>query len=140
MARRDEQERKLELLAQLSQQRAEITSQRGIVAAGLAGKKAEIKDKINVPKRIKSSVASSFSVSPVKWFLGSAVGGLVLSKILFGRKKVYRYSKSDSVTEGSSRGLLASAVIFVGKPFLKRYLVNKGKTMLMNKFAPGKLR
>mgnify|MGYP000159171670 CR=1 FL=1 len=86
MARRDEQQRKLELLEQLSRQRAQITSQRSRLTTQIAYKTEEIKNKINVPRRIKDSVRSSFSSSPTKWFIGSAIGGLILSKIIIGRR------------------------------------------------------
>lgn len=140
MAKRDEQQRKLELLEQLSRQRAQITSQRGKLVTQIANTTEEIKDKINVPKRlkdgIKNNIRSSFSASPTKWFLGSAVGGLLVTKILFGRKKIY--SKVNSVSGSTSvpRGILTTSLLYFGKPYLKRFLFKKGRTMLLRRFIP----
>ena len=56
MAKRDEQQRKLDLLDQLARQRAQITSQKSRLATQIEGKKEEIKEKINVPKRLKNNI------------------------------------------------------------------------------------
>lgn len=136
MAKRDEQKRKLELLERLSRQRAQITSQRSRLASQIVEKKEELKDKINVPKRIKENVRSSFSSNPTKWFLGSAVGGLIVSKLLFGRKKKQKTlgSKLSSGTNTVSRGILTSALLYFGKPLLKRALINKAKNYVIQRY------
>jgi len=135
MAKRDEQQRKLELLEQLSRQRAQITSQKSRLATQIEDKKEEIKEKINVPKRLKNNIRSSFSSSPTKWFLGSAVGGLIVTKLLLG-KKSRSISKLSSSSSSStiSRGLLTSALLYFGKPMLKRVLFNKAKDYVIGRF------
>ena len=136
MARRDEQQRKLELLEQLSRQRAQITSQRSRLTTQIAYKTEEIKNKINVPRRIKDSVRSSFSSSPTKWFIGSAIGGLILSKIIIGRRSAGVLKSSVYSSKNVSRSLLVSALFYFGKPYLKRMMINKAKLMLLRKFMP----
>ncbi len=143
MAKRDEQQRKLELLDQLSRQRAQITSQKSRLATQIEDKKEEIKEKINVPKRIKNgiknNITSSFSSSPIKWFLGSAVGGLLVTKVVFGRKSSSSLKASATtkdVPTKVSKGLLATSLLYVAKPYFKSFLLNHGKTMLLKKFMP----
>jgi len=137
MAKRDEQQRKLDLLDQLARQRAQITSQKSRLATQIEGKKEEFKEKVNVPKRLKNNIRSSFSSSPTKWFLGSAVGGLLITKILFGKKKVYSQASSETVPAKVSKGLVATSLMYVAKPFLKSFLLNQGRTLLLRRFMPG---
>lgn len=137
MAKRDEEQRKLELLEQLTRQRGQISRQRSKLATQIDGKKEEIKEKINVPKRLKNNIRSSFSSSPTKWFLGSAVGGLVITKVLFGRRKSYRKASASEGSANVSRGLLTTALLYFGKPYIKSMLFRKGKSMLLRKFIPG---
>lgn len=138
MAKRDEQQRKLELLDQLSRQRAQITSQKSRLATQIEEKTEEIKEKINVPKRLKNNIQSSFSSSPTKWFLGSAVGGLLVTKILFGGRRRISKSPSRSGLRAAkvSRGLISTSLIYFGKPYLKSYLFRKGRAMLLKRFIP----
>jgi len=136
MARGDEQKRKLELLDQLSRQRAQITSQRSRVATQIANKKVELKEKINVSKRVKDTVRSSFSSSPTRWFVGSAVGGLFVSRILFGKRSPRRERRSSSSSSSSSKeskGIVKSSLLYFAKPYIKSFLFNKGREMLLRK-------
>ncbi len=139
MAKRDEQQRKLELLDQLSRQRAQITSQKSSLVKNIEQTKVELKEKINVPKLINTKIKSSFSNSPTKWFVGSAVGGLFISKILFGRGRRKKRSflanrKEEKSSSDVPRGLLMSAAFYFGKPMLKSYAIRRAKEYIANKY------
>jgi len=174
MATRDEQQRKLELLQKLSSQRQQISNQRDELSSQVAESAQELKSKMHVPTLIKKSVSSTVSNHPTKWFLGSAIGGLVLSKVFLGKKKKHSISSSkpllsgstdeekrkwfedelerdssfldtyytgerrhrSSLTGGVSKSLFTSAAMYFGKRYLKRYLMDKGKMMLIRKFLP----
>ena len=127
MAQRDEQQRKLDLLQKLADRRAEIAHHRADLGQQVAAKKAAWGNKLNVPKRIKASV----SHSPAKWLVGSTLGGLLLTKMLFGRRKRRLAKATDSV---ASRGLLTSLALFAAKPLLKSYLLGKVRHIVAQKY------
>ena len=130
MARRDEQQRKLDLLQNLASRRTEIAHQRVALSQQVAEKKAAWGNKLNVPKRIKASV----SHSPTKWLIGSTLGGLFLTKMVFGKPK-RRFTKvKESV---ASRGLLTSLAFFAAKPLLKSYALGKVRHYVAQKYLMG---
>jgi len=99
MASRDQsKQRKLELLSKLSSQRSSITAKKQVLNEQIAESKevlsSQLKDKVNVSKIVGSKVKSSFTNSPNKWFLGSVLGGLVLSKLVFRKKHTPKTSSS----------------------------------------------
>ncbi len=131
MAKRDEQQRKVELLQNMAVQRNEITRNRALVTEKIAETKDRYQQKLNVPKRIKDSVKGN----PKKWFIISAVSGLVISKVIFGKKK-HRVSNDQGVITSASRGMLATFAAFALKPMLKSLAINKVKDMIARKYMP----
>ena len=104
MARRDQSDpesRKLELLSQLSNHREDITRKKQVLVQEIAESKEALKEKINVPKLVTNKIKTSFSDSPTKWFIGSAIGGLIVSKLFFGTvgsvSSVFRKPKKGSL-------------------------------------------
>ena len=133
MARRDQSDpesRKLELLSQLSNHREDITRKKQVLVQEIAESKEALKEKINVPKLVTNKIKTSFSDSPTKWFIGSAIGGLIVSKLLFGSVgSVFRKPKKDRV----SRGLLYTLAGMAVRPMIKSFLIGKAKDYAMQR-------
>ncbi len=133
MARRDEQQRKIDLLQKLASHRTEIAHHRAELGQQISQKKATWEKTVNVPKRIKTAVTQN----PTKWLVGSTIGGLLLTKILFGRRSGRRRGKNinrQQLAKVESRGLLATVALFAAKPLLKSYLINKAKSYVAHKY------
>lgn len=138
MARRDQrnaEQRKVELLSQLTSHRKDITAKKQVLVQQIADSKDEIKDtikeKINVPQLITNKVKSSFSDSPKKWFIGSAIGGLIISKVafsLFGG--IFRKPKKQKM----SRGLLYTVAGMAARPMIKSFLIGKARDYVAQRF------
>lgn len=129
MASRNEQQRKVELVNQLSQHRQSIAVQKEQLTWQISAKKEAIQEKLNVPKRIKASVTDN----PKKWFIGSAIAGLILTRL-------FRGSRQRRVTESSSnikpaRTLLATITIMAIKPMIKSFALRKVKGFIAQKIA-----
>lgn len=146
MAHRDKQnlqQRKLELLNEMSQHRENISVKKQSLFQQIDKSKNELKDnfvdKINVQKMLSNKVKTSFSSSPTKWFLGSALGGIVVSKIFFG--SVGRVSggskKKSSVNEDSSqvsKGIFMTLAGLAIRPMVKSFLLGKARAYVSNRF------
>ncbi len=138
MARRDQRiakERKLELLSQLSTHREDISLKKQRLVHQIADSKDEIKDtikqKVNVPKLITNKVKSSFSDNPKQWFIGSAIGGLIISKVafsLFGG--IFRTPKKNKV----SRSFLYTVAGMAARPMIKSFLLGKARDYVAQRF------
>ncbi len=128
MAQTDEQ-RKVELLQNMAVQRNQITTHRALVTNKVAEIKEHYQQKLNVPERIKDSIKGN----PKKWFIISAIGGLVISKVIFGKKKFKASEAQGSVTKTSS-GMIATAAAFALKPILKSFVINKVKDAVARKY------
>ncbi len=132
MARRDQSnQRKLELLNQLTAHRKDITAKKQVLVQQIAESKEQLKDKVNVPKLVSSKVKSSFANSPTKWFIGSAVGGLIISKLVFGSVgSIFRKPKKAKV----SRGLLYTLAGMAARPMIKSFLIGKARDYVAQRF------
>ena len=137
MARRDQSDpesRKLELLSQLSNHREDITRKKQVLVQEIAESKEALKEKINVPKLVTNKIKTSFSDSPTKWFIGSAIGGLIVSKLFFGTvgsvSSVFRKPKKDKI----SRGLLYTLAGMAVRPMIKSFLIGKAKDYAIQRF------
>ncbi|MGJ8656236.1 MAG: hypothetical protein ACSHX6_07285 [Akkermansiaceae bacterium] len=133
MARRNQSnERKLELLSQLDKNRKDITVKKQVLVQQIDESKQQLKEKINVPKRVTNKVKSSFASSPTKWFIGSAVGGLIISKLFFGT--VGSVFKKPKQQEKVSRGLLFTLAGLAIRPMVKSFLIGKAKDYVTQRF------
>lgn len=138
MAHRDQrnaEQRKIELLSQLTSHRRDITAKKQVLVQQIADSKDEIKDtikqKVNVPQLITNKVKSSVSDSPKKWFIGSAIGGLIISKLafsLFGG--IFRKPKKKKI----SHGLLYSLAGMAARPMIKSFLIGKARDYVAQRF------
>jgi len=101
-----------------------------VLVQEIAESKDEIKDKVNVPKLVTKKVKSSFSDNPTKWFIGSAIGGLIVSKFVLGTVGFIFRSPKKTV----SRGILYSLTSMAMRPMIKTFLIGKVKDVLMQRF------
>lgn len=130
MASRNEQQRKLELAQQLANHRQSIAVQKEQLTHQIISKKEAIQAKLNVPRRIKASVTNN----PKKWFIGSTIAGLVLTRIF--RSSHRRQIISSSVTEAkSSKSLLTTVALMVAKPLVKSFIMRKAKGYIAQRIA-----
>ncbi len=125
MASRDQSnKRKLELVTQLTANRRDIIRKKQVLVQQIAVSKEQLKDKINIPKLIGNKIKSSFTNSPTKWFIGSTVGGLLISKFFSGSMgSIFKKTKKKKVTSGMFYTLAAMAA----RPIIKSYLIGKAK-------------
>lgn len=132
MARRDQShERKLELLSQLTKDRRDITAKKQVLVQQINESKAQLKDKINVPKLVSTKVKSSFASSPNKWFIGSTIGGLIISKLFLGSVgSIFRKPKQKK----ASRGLLYTLAAMAARPMIKSFLIGKARDYVAQRF------
>ncbi len=155
MASRDQsKQRKLEILNQLSSQRSQIAAKKKLLTKEIAESKevfsTQLKDKVNVPKMVGSKLKSSFSNSPNQWFIASAVGGLVISKILFKGKRSKPKSTRTIAAQGAAtsvissifrkpkereqtHGLFYSLIGYAARPMIKSFAINKVRNYLTHK-------
>jgi hypothetical protein len=125
MASRDQSnKRKLELISQLTNHRKDITAKKQVLVQQIAESKEQLKDKINIPKLISSKIKSSFVNSPTKWFIGSTVAGLLISKIFFG--SVGSIFKKPNKKK-ASRGIFYTLAAMAARPMIKSFLIGKAK-------------
>ena len=134
MASRDQtNERKLELIGKLAVQRRDIIYKQQAFVQELAESKQQLKDQINIPKLIGSKIKSSFSGNATKWFVGSAIGGLIISKFIFRSSN----SSEDTIKSASSpvsKNLLLTLFGMAARPLLKNFFIGKAKDYLARRF------
>ena len=149
-------QRKLEILDKLANHRSDISAKKQVLAEQITESKDlltdQIKDKVNVPKIVGSKVKSSFSNSPNKWFLGSVVGGLIVSKLIFrgskSRNNVKTSVADTAVSAGISgigsifrspkkrrqtHGIFYTLVGYAARPMLKSFVLGKVRSYVANK-------
>lgn len=130
MASTNEQQRKIELARQLALHRQSIAVQKEQLTHQIISKKEAIQEKLNVPKRIKAAVSNN----PKKWFIGSAIAGLVLTRIFRGSRR--RQIVSASVAEAKpSKSLLTTVALMVAKPLVKSFIMRKAKGYIAQRIA-----
>ncbi len=134
MARRDQSNaRKLELLNQLNSHREEITAKKQILVQQINESKSHIKDQINLPKLLSSKIKSSLTKNPTNWFIGSAIGGLIITKITLGSvtplKSVFRKPKKNKPSHGVFYTLAGMAI----RPMVKSFIINKARNIITNR-------
>ena len=141
-------QRKLEILNKLSHHRSDIAAKKQVLNEQIAESKelftSQIKDKIDVPKMLKSKVTSSFTSNPNKWFAGSVAGGLILSRLIF-RKNKKDISPATSVAEQAlgvgirsifrrpkkrppTHGIFYSLMGYASRPLFKAFVMGKVRT------------
>jgi|GEM_PF-2444277 len=132
MARRDQSnERKLELLSQLTKHRRDITAKKQVFVQQIALSKEQLKDQINIPKLVSNKIKSSFTNSPTKWFIGSTIAGLLISKLFFGSVgNIFKKSNKQK----SSRGMLYTLAVMAARPMIKSFLIGKAKDYIAQRF------
>lgn len=140
MASRDQsKQRKLELLNELAVHRRDVVVTKQVLVKQISENKDQlkeqitnkIKEKINIPKMVSTKVKSSFTNNPKQWFIGSAVGGLFISKIIYGSVgSVFKKKKKKS-----SHGMLYSLAGMAAKPIVKSFLMNKAKDYMIQRYA-----
>lgn len=124
MASRNEtQQRKLELVAQLDTQRNAITGGRHIFKQQFTNRTQSLKDKLNIPKRIKTSVRTH----QTKWILGALGTGLAIA-FLKGRSK-----SSRAVSTAKKRTLVSAILLAVLRPMVKGWVVKQVTRIAANK-------
>ena len=90
-----------------------------------------LKDKLNIPKLIITKIKSSLTNNPTKWFIGSAVGGLLISKLFSGSVgSIFKKPKKQKVT----RGMLYSLAAMAARPMIKSFLIGKAKDYVAHRF------
>lgn len=131
MARRDQSnQRKLELLKQLTNHRKDISFKKQVLIQQIAESKEQLQDKINIPKLFCSKIKSSYANSPAKWFIGSALGGLLISKLFLGPI----FKKQQEKNQKGSHGLFYSIVAMAARPMIKSFLIGKARDYLAQRF------
>lgn len=138
MARRDQSNaRKLILLNELTQHRLQIKVKKRALEHQIAVSKQQIKDTINIPKHItkllRGKLKSSFTNSPTKWFIGSTIGGLIISKFLLGSFGSKSKNSNDLVPK-VQRGIFFTFVGMVAKPLIKSYITKAARRFIEQKF------
>lgn len=136
MAKRDEQQRKLELQQSMAVQRDQITMHKALVSDRITESKEHYQEKFNVSKKFKDSVKDS----PTKWVAASTVGGILLVRMLFGSgKKEVNYNSNGeqepSVATKAGSGIIATVAAFALKPVIKSLVINKVKKIVTKKFG-----
>ena len=142
MARRDQSNaRKLALLNELTTHRLQIKVKKRALAQQIAASTEQIKDTINVPKQIRklftnffsNKIKTSFTNSPTKWFIGSAIGSLIISKILFSSiSNLFKKSTDDEPK--IRRSIFFTLLGMAARPIIKSYLIGKAQQYLTQKF------
>jgi hypothetical protein len=134
MARRDQSNaRKLELLNQLTTHRRDITAQKQVLVQQIAQTSQQLKDTINIPKLISNKIKSSFTNNPTKWFIGSTIGGLLISKFVFGFKtSIFKNSKENDPK--ASRSIFYTILGMAARPLIKTFLLGKAKDYVTQRF------
>jgi len=148
-------QRKLELLNKLSNHRSDITAKKQVLSEQISESTdiftSQLKDKINVPKMVRSKVKSSFANSPNKWFIGSVAGGLLLSKLILRRSKP-QTEKPSSVVEKAvglgissifrspkkrrqTHGVFYSLMGYAARPLLKAFVMGKVRNYVAHKMV-----
>lgn len=138
MARRDQSNaRKLELLNELANHRLQIKVKKRALTKHIVTSTDQIKGIFNIPKLITkfvtNKIKSSFASSPTKWFIGSAIGGLIITKLLFsiiGRL----FNKSSEAEPKVKRGVLFTLLLMAARPLIKSYLIGKAQQYFSQKF------
>ncbi len=133
MARRNQTNaRKVELLNELTSHRLQIKVKKRILDQEIAAFSEQIKDTINVPKLITNKIKSSFNSDPTKWFIISTLGGLLITKFLFGSFGS-KYKRNEENPK-ARRSIILALVGMVAKPIIKSYLVGKAQHFFAQKF------
>lgn len=144
-------QRKLEILSKLANHRSDITAKKQVLIEQISESKEvltdQIKDKVNVPKLVRSKVKSSLSNNPNKWFIGSVAGGLIISKLIFrnGRNSKRSSVVSTAVGAGVSsifrtpkerrqtHGLFYTLIGYAARPMLKSFVIGKVRNYVAHK-------
>lgn len=131
MASRDQSnKRKLELVTQLTANRRDIILKKQVLVQQIAVSTEQLKDKLNIPKLIITKVKSSLTNNPTKWFIGSAVTGLLISKLFSGSVgSIFKKPKKQKV----SRGMLYTLAAMAARPVIKSFLIEKAKDYVANR-------
>jgi hypothetical protein len=132
-SRNQSDKRKLELLSQLTVHRMDITTKKQVLLQQMAESKEQLRDKMNIPKRIIAKVKSSFSNNTTKWFIGSALGGLILSKIFIGSGNSSLKVKKSNL-KPATRGMFATLTSLAMRPILKNLIIGTAKSYVMQRF------
>jgi len=141
MASRDQSNaRKIELLCQLTEHRKDIAQRKRLLMEQLDEKTGDLKNKLNLPKFVSGKVKTSLKSSPTKWFIGSTIGGLLLSKLIFKSKqprltKIARKAKvSKQQNKTPSKGIIYTVTAMAAKPLLKSVVAGKVKDYVAQRF------
>ena len=85
--------------------------------------KDALAEKVNVKKRVKSSVREN----PAPWVVGAAtaavLGGLLVKKMV--TSKPSHVEKEEAVKKGVLKGTIASIALSLAKPYVRRLLIEK---------------
>jgi hypothetical protein len=134
MARRDQSNaRKLELLSQLTIHRRDITAKKQVLAQQISESTQQLKDTINIPKLIGNKIKSSFTNSPTKWFIGFTLGGLLISKFVFGLKATI-FKTSKEIEKTASKGIFYTLAAMAARPLIKSFFIGKAKDYVTQRF------
>lgn len=131
MARRDQSNaRKLELINQLNSHRKDITAKKQILVQQIAESKSQIKDQINVPKLLSSKIKSSLAKNPTNWFIGSALGGLIITKLTLGSVSSLSSAFRKPKKKKSSHGLIYTLAGMAIRPMVKSFIIGKARDII----------
>jgi len=115
----EKQQRKLELVQQLNNQRSSLIGGRDVLQQQFANKSQSLKNAINVPKRIKASIQTDSK----KWITGAIVTGLAASLLTRKSRKVKIQQQYQPYIK--KRSLTSTLFINFAKPAIKGWIVKK---------------
>lgn len=110
------EQRKLALVRQMEEHRNSIVGAKLLLNDQIASRKSAIKEKLNVPKKIKQSIKEQST----KWLVGALASGTVLAFLGRGRSK-----RKKEIAK--KRSILLTLLIALCKPFIKKFVINTVK-------------
>lgn len=119
------EQRKLELVASLDSQRNSIAGGRHIAKQQFTNRKRSLKEKFNLPKRIKTSIRTH----QTKWMVGALGTGLALT-MLRGRR---HHAPARSKRTVKKRAFPAALILAVVRPIVKGWVVKQVTKLAANK-------
>ncbi|GAA5496151.1 hypothetical protein Rhal01_02333 [Rubritalea halochordaticola] len=107
------EQRKLALVQQMEEHRNSITGAKLLLNDQITSRKSALKEKLNVPKKIKQSIQEKST----KWLIGALASGTVMA--FLGRRRSKRKQENKK-----KKSIFLTLLIALSRPFIKKYLVN----------------
>lgn len=117
------EKRKLELVQRIDESRTSVLGAKLLLDDQIAEKKANLRETLNVPKKLKRS----FAEQPVKSF-GIAIASGLGASILMKRKP-----RHPKVNKAAKRSIIASVTVAVLRPMLQRAVMQYSQQWLANR-------